>query len=86
MGDHHKRERLAAEAHEKIEDIRTGHRIEVASRLVGKDDLRFAHERTGKSDTLLLATGKLRRKMFRAVCKPDFLKKHLGTFWSFRYA
>src|SRR5438445_4934523 len=45
-------------AHER-EDLRAGARVEVAGRLVGEDDLRPAGQRTGDSDTLLLATREL---------------------------
>ena len=53
------------------EDLGAGARVEVAGRLVGEDDLRPAGQRTGDGDTLLLATGQLRRSVLDAVAETD---------------
>ncbi len=50
-------------------------RIQVAGRLVGEQDQRFAGDRAGDRDTLLLTAGELAGQMFRAVRHADAFER-----------
>src|SRR5215203_1524512 len=72
VGDHHHRlvelvDRLAQQLHH----VGAGFGVEVAGRLVGEDDSRFADQGAGDRDALLLAAGELRRTVGAAVIEPD---------------
>ena len=49
-------------AEQQVHDLGAGGAVEIAGRLVGKDELRAGRERAGDGDALLLAAGELRRE------------------------
>ena len=57
---------LGVQALEQLHDLHAGARIERAGGLVGQDDLRLAHQRTGDGHALLLASGQLVRQVVLA--------------------
>ena len=76
MGHHHERGlAVTGKLGEHAEDVGPCHRIEVASRLVCKDERRVGNERAGKSDALTLAAGKLCGKVVEPFAKTDFLEE-----------
>src|SRR5262245_53265667 len=54
---------LLGQRPQKPENTGARMRVEVPSRLIGEDDRRARHERTGDRHALLLPSGKLRRTM-----------------------
>ena len=62
---------LLVQAHQQIDHRPPGVGVEVAGRLVRKQDLRVVGERTRERDTLLLAAGELSRIVMHAVAQPD---------------
>ncbi len=52
--------------------------IEVASGLIGQNDFGIVDQRPRNADTLLLAAGKLRRKMIRAIFQAHALQGFQG--------
>ena len=72
MGDQNEgRAALRLCREKQVGDMRAGCRVEIAGRLVGKDDGRAGGKRSGDGDTLLLAAGELRRIVVEAVGEPD---------------
>src|SRR6476646_5189917 len=72
VGDHHHRlaelvDRLAQQLH----DVGAGLGVEVAGRLVGEDDGRFADQGAGDGDALLLAAGELGGTVGATVLEAD---------------
>ena len=81
MGDEHQRRA----GFELALEQQTGNRfrcfsIEIAGRLVGKEDLRLRGHRTGDRHALLLSTRKLGRIMVKPMAKADRLKLSGGPF------
>ena len=56
---------------QRLHDLVRGARIEIAGRLVGEQQARRVDERAGDGDTLLLAAGKLRRRVALAVAEAE---------------
>ena len=63
-------------------------RVEVAGRLVGQNQFRFAYHGAGDGYSLLLASGELLRVMFGALAEAYFAQdvKYLLFAFGFRYA
>src|SRR3546814_4808506 len=57
------------------DDAAAGGGIEIAGRLIGKQDLRFAAERARQRDALLFATGQLLRIVIEPRGKTDALER-----------
>src|ERR1051326_7592689 len=53
--------------------------VEISRRFVGQENRRLHHECAGDSDTLLLASGELRRIVIRPVLKANALEQVLGA-------
>ena len=77
MRGHHDGRAGAVDCIKDFHDAERCRRIQVAGRLVGKQDLRMVHIRTRDSHALLLAAGQLMRIVLLLAGKPDRLK-HLG--------
>jgi acyl-CoA thioesterase I len=60
VGDQHEsRVALAVQREHQLDDLLARRQVEVAGRLVGEQDRRLHHQRTGERHTLLLAAGEL---------------------------
>ena len=62
---------LVVEPLEQRQDLLGRHRIEVARRFVGQDEVRIVHQAAGDGHALLLAAGKLRRPVQQPVAQAD---------------
>ena len=72
---------LPAHQTEELGENRIGRMlVEIAGRLVGKDERRLVGEGTGDSDTLLLSARQLRRAMFEALRKTKRSKQLFSAF------
>jgi hypothetical protein len=60
---------------EKVHDLRAGSEIEIAGRLIGKDELRVRRKGARNRHPLLLAAGELAREMRLAMRQPDLTKR-----------
>src|SRR6516164_2065596 len=69
---------LRIERTQQAHDLVSARAVEIAGRLVGKDDGWGSHERTRDGDTLLLSARKLGRRVSRAIGKPDKRKRAKG--------
>ena len=78
VGDHEDGVASAVEFAEEADDDFFVGLIEIAGGLVGKDELGLIDERAGDGDALLLAAGKLRRKMGEAMAEADALESFGG--------
>ena len=58
-----------------MQNVRAGHRVEVAGRFVGENERRIGDERTCERDALALAARKLGGKMVEPLAEADLLKK-----------
>ena len=68
VGDHHDRLAvIAVERLQQVEDLVASLAIEVAGRLVAKEQRRIGHDGAGDADPLLLAAGQLTRIVLRPV-------------------
>ncbi len=69
---------VAREIQQKIDNYIAGLGIEVAGRLVGKNDIRIVRQSAGNGNALLLATRKLGRQMLHPVsqanCRQTFFR------------
>ena len=74
MGDDHECLPVVVQLVEETQYLGRRSAVEIASRLVGEDDLRFVRQSTGDGNTLTLPTGKLRGQMAAAVGEPDLLE------------
>ena len=80
MGDQQQRRRqFALELEQQAGDFFPGARIEIAGRLVGKQQAGTRSQRAGKRHALLLAAGKLNRIMAGAVGQADPGQHGLGA-------
>ena len=80
MGDQQQRRRqFALELEQQAGDFFPGARIEIAGRLVGKQQAGTRSQRAGKRHALLLAAGKLNRIMAGAVGQADPRQHGLGA-------
>ena len=66
MRDHEDGGSPLVEVRKRFEQLARRFRIERAGGLVGQDDLRLAHQRTGDGHALLLASGQLVRQVVLA--------------------
>ena len=74
MGDEHDgRAAFAVQRLEQLEDSVTGGVVEIAGRLVGKQDLWGVCECARNRDPLLLATGQLGGEVVSSALEPDAL-------------
>ncbi len=71
VGDHDHRATLGVELAEDLEDLFGGHAVEVAGGLVGQDERRVGHDRSGHRHPLLLASRQLRGHVGHAVGQAD---------------
>src|SRR5262245_4472550 len=62
---------VTVELFQEPEDLSSGCAIEVASRLVGYQEVGIGDDRARDADALLLTTGELARVVMFAACKPD---------------
>src|SRR4029079_5226633 len=69
MGDDEKRRSLAVELVQQGHDLCARVRVEVPGRLVGKEDGRFADDRTGDRHSLALSSGELRGAVVEAMAE-----------------
>ena len=69
---------LAVEPAEEGEDLGRALRVEVAGRLVGEDERRPVHQRSGDRHPLLLAAGELGRAMVASAGQPDEVERLVG--------
>ena len=77
MGGHHDGHALFfAQFLEDLHHLQTRHRVQLGSRLVGKDDLRTVRQRAGNCHALLFAAGELLRNVLHALTEAH----HLQTF------
>lgn len=70
---------FAIERKQQVGNFIPGLPIEVAGRLIGKQQLRAPVEGAGQRHPLLLAAGKLRRKMVQALAQPQLLQQRSGA-------
>ena len=61
----------AVEAEQQVHDLLAGRSVEVAGRLVGEQDVRFAHERARDGDALLLTARQLPRIVTDSLGETD---------------
>src|SRR6185312_9701734 len=73
--EYDRRLRLAVERLEQLDNVRSGLAVEVASRLVGKENARRVGEGARDRDALLLAAGKLGGKVIEPVAQADTAKQ-----------
>src|SRR5579864_4353842 len=71
---------LARQAEEKIDDTGTRGGIQIARRLVCKENAGIVHQGTGDGDTLLLSATELRRKMIEPPGEADAIEQFPGLF------
>ena len=57
--------RALMDAHQQVHDVPAGGGVEIARRLVGKDDRRIVRQRAGDRDPLLFAARQLRGIVMR---------------------
>src|SRR5688572_29077965 len=62
-----------------VEELHAVDLIEVAGRLIGKDEAWLHHKGTGNSYALRLAAGKLRRLVLHTLGKADFCEEFFGS-------
>ena len=80
VGDQHQRLlMLAAQRHHQLHDLAGGLGVQVAGRLVGKDDLRLCHKGAGDADALLLTAGHLGGLVVHALAQSHLFEDHLGA-------
>lgn len=65
--------------HHQLHDILGGPGVQVAGRLVGKDNFRLCHKRPCNADALLLSTGHLRRLVPHASAQSHLFENLLGS-------
>ena len=68
-GNQRPQSRRADKRHHRIEDVPGRVRVEIAGRLVGKQDARRIGDRPSDRDPLLLAAGQFRRPVGAAVAE-----------------
>ena len=73
--DHHDGAALLVELAQQAQHDLFVLRVEIAGGLVGEDDARIVDERARDAHALLLASGKMRRQMLRAVGQPHPLQR-----------
>jgi hypothetical protein len=66
---------MLVELEEERHNARPGRRVQVSSRLVGKEDSRPCYKGSRQSHTLLFTTGKLSRIMSDTTREPDTLER-----------
>ena len=76
--ENHRRARFPVQGKQQVNDLLAGLDIEIARRLVGQQQARRVHERTGDGDALLLAPGQLRRVVLFAIGETDTLQHRPG--------
>ena len=64
---------------EEPKHLQGGGAIEVAGRLIGKDDRRFVGERAGDRDALALTAGERRWEIVGAISEADVVKQLAGS-------
>ena len=74
VGDHDDRRALGVEHPEDVEDLGTGHGVEVAGGLVGEDHRRLGDDRSGDRHPLPLAARQLGRPVVEPVAEADPLE------------
>jgi hypothetical protein len=77
-GNQRPQSRRADKRHHRIEDVPGRVRVEVAGRLIGKQDARRIGDRPSNRDPLLLATGQFRRTVGAAGQKPEVIEELAG--------
>src|SRR6516165_4114022 len=77
-GNHSRDARLPHQLEELLEHPLCGVRVEIAGRLIGKEDLGVVGNSTGDGDALLLAAGKLRRPVIPALLETKGLQELLA--------
>ena len=80
MGGHHDGDAfLLREILKNFDHLKPCDRIQLAGRLIGKDDLRAMRQRARNGDALLFAAGKLLRHMLGACAQPHHFQTLQGA-------
>src|SRR5262245_54393539 len=74
-----RRSRLSIESLEQGDNFRPSVAVEISCGLVGEQDHRTIYERACDRDALLLAAGKLRRKVIESICQSDAFEELTGA-------
>ena len=75
VGDDDRSSSPGVELEQELDDHRRRDRVEVAGRLVGEHERRFADDRPGDRDPLALAARQLRRSVTQPVREPDAVER-----------
>ena len=78
VGHHNDGAPLIVQPLKEGEDLLGGDRVQISGRFIGEDEIRIVDEAASDGDTLLLATGQLRRLMAKSVPK----SYHCGEFFA----
>ena len=80
--DHHDGASLLVKLAQQAQHDLFVQRVEIAGRLVGENDLGIIDQRPRNADALLLASGKLRGQVMRAIAQANRASASMASFSS----